>query len=296
MPYGLPKTLAALALALVLAGCSGMSATQRLLVWGTDFSLRRDIAYGPDPRQKIDIYTPRRQPPRATVLFLYGGSWKSGERRLYRFLGQALASRGYQLAVADYRLYPQVRYPAFVEDGARAFAWVKSNIAGYGGDPGRVFLMGHSAGAYNATMLAIDGRWLAPYGLKPADIGAVVSLAGPLSFNPLKSDSTRDIFAGIPDIDTARPIKLAATGARTAPPMLFLHGTADATVGDHNSRNMAAAVTDAGGSAELKLYQDVSHIGVVSCFAWPLRWQAPCLTDVDAYFTARLADRTALKD
>jgi acetyl esterase/lipase len=293
MPF---KTLAVMAFAILLAGCS-MSAGQRLLVWGNEFDLKAGIAYGPEPRQKLDLYTPKRRPVRATVLFLYGGSWKSGERRLYRFLGQAMAGRGYQLAVADYRLYPEVRYPAFVEDGARAFAWVKHHIGGYGGDPARVFLMGHSAGAYNAAMLAVDRQWLAPYGLQPDDVLALVSLAGPLSFNPLETESTRDIFVTAADISAARPIKLAAAGARAAPPMLFLHGTADATVGMHNSQNMAAAVTEARGTAELKLYQDVGHLGVIACFAWPLRWKAPCLNDVDAYFTARLSSRAAeLKD
>jgi acetyl esterase/lipase len=273
-----------------------MNGGQRLLVWGTDFRLEQAIAYGPDARQTLDIYTPRRVAPRATVLFLYGGSWKSGDRGLYRFLGQAFASRGYQLAVADYRLYPAVRYPAFVEDGALAFAWVKGNIARHGGDPARVFVMGHSAGAYNAAMLAIDGRWLAPYDLTPRDMLALVALAGPLSFNPAETESTRDIFAGVADINTARPIKLAAAGAASAPPMLFLHGTADTTVGAHNSQNMAAAVTDAGGSATLKLYQDATHLGVITCFAWPLRWKAPCLNDVDAFLSARLNARAALKD
>jgi len=276
----------------VLAGGCSMSTGQRLLIWGTDFTLRSAIPYGSDPRQKLDIYTPSRQPVRATVLFLYGGSWKSGARDLYRFLGQAMASRGYQLAVADYRLYPQVRYPAFVADAAAAFAWVKGNIARYGGRPDTVALMGHSAGAYNATMLAIDPSWLAPYGLKPGDVLALVALAGPLSFNPAETDSTRDIFAGTPDISTARPIKLAAAGGSSAPPMLFIHGAADTTVGAHNSQNMARAITDAGGSAELKLYQDAGHLGVITCFAWPLRWRAPCLNDVDQFLTARLRVKT----
>ncbi|MCC6919303.1 MAG: alpha/beta hydrolase [Alphaproteobacteria bacterium] len=288
--------LCAILLALFAGGCS-VKASQRLLIWGTDFTLQRAVSYGPEARQKLDIYSPRRQPVRATVLFLYGGSWKTGERGLYRFLGQAMASRGYQLVVADYRLYPEVRYPAFVEDGAAAFAWVKGNIALYGGTPGTVALMGHSAGAYNAAMLAVDPRWLAPYGLTSRDAFAVVALAGPLSFNPAESDSTRDIFATAPDINAARPVKLAAAGAAAAPAMLFIHGTADTTVGFHNSQNMAKAVADAGGSAELKLYQDVSHLGVITCFAWPLRWRAPCLNDVDQFLTAQLrADNADPKD
>lgn len=271
----------------ILSGCS-MSFAQRVLVWGGGFALERDIAYGALPRQRLDIYSPKGAPPRATVLFLYGGSWKTGSRAIYRFLGEALTARGYQIVVADYRLYPQARYPAFVEDTAAAVAWVKMNIATHGGKPERLVLMGHSAGAYNAVMVASDPQWLAPYGLKPADLEAVVALAGPLSFNPRETASTRDIFATAEDIDAARPIKLAARGAATAPPFFFLHGEADTTVGAHNSKNMADAVTAGGGAAELKLYPGVGHLGIISAFAWPLRWQASSLDDVDRYLTRRL--------
>lgn len=265
-----------------------MSSAQRLFVWGTGFTLETDIAYGPETRQKLDIYTPKGTAPRATVLFIYGGSWKSGEKALYRFLGQALTGRGYQVVVADYRLYPEVRYPAFVEDTARAVAWTKTNIAAHGGRPDKIILMGHSAGAYNVVMVAIDPRWLAPYGLKPRDVRAVVSLAGPLSFNPLKTESTKDIFLTADDIETARPVKLAAAGAKSAPPFLFLHGAADTTVNPENASNMAKAVNDGGGSASLKFYPGVSHLGVITCFAWPLRWRASCLDDVDIFMTNAL--------
>ena len=265
-----------------------MSFIQRALIPGAGFSLAEGIAYGPDPRHRLDIYTPRRRPPKATVLFVYGGSWTSGSRAIYRFLGQALSGRGYQAVVADYRLSPAVAYPAFVEDTARAFAWVKTGIAAQGGDPARVFLMGHSAGAYNAAMIALDPVWLRPYGLQPHDALGVAALAGPLSFNPLKAASTQPIFATAGDIEAARPIKLAAAHAAGAPPFLLLHGTADRTVGSHNSVNFADALNAAGGSAALKLYPDAGHLGVVSCFAWPLRWRAPGLRDVDGFFSARL--------
>lgn len=271
------------AVTLFVAACSSMGGVQSLFIWGTGFNLAKDIPYGTDPRQKLDIYTPKGPPPKATVLFLYGGSWSSGEKGLYRFLGQALAGKGYQLVVADYRLYPQVRYPGFVEDGARAFAWVKANIASYGGDPGRVFVMGHSAGAYNAAMIMVDGQWLEPYGLTPKNALGAVLLAAPLSFNPAETASTKDIFATATDINAARPVKLAAKGAAGMPPVLLLHGTADDTVGQWNSENFTKAVNDAGGLAELKLYSGASHLGVITCFAWPLRWRASCLDDVTGF-------------
>lgn len=265
-----------------------MTLAQRLLIPGGNFRVQTGISYGPEARHRLDIYTPRSAPPRASVLFLYGGSWRSGSRALYRFLGQAMTGRGYQLLVADYRLFPGVRYPAFVEDAALAFAWAKANLAAYGGRPERLALMGHSAGAYNAAMVSIDPSWLDPHGLTPAGILATVTIAGPLSFNPATTASTRDIFATAADIEAARPIKLAASGAAGAPPFLFLHGQGDRTVGFHNSRNMADAVNAAGGAAELRLYPGVSHLGIVAAFAWPLRWRAPSLEDVDIFLSQSL--------
>ena len=280
---------AALIATIFLAACTGsMSFFQRALIWETGFSVTSAIAYGDGERQKLDIYTPRGAPPRATVMFVYGGSWTSGNRSLYRFLGQALAGRGYQVVVPDYRLAPAHAYPDFVEDTARAFSWVKSHIGEHGGDPARVILMGHSAGAYNVTMIAIDPVWLAPYGLKPKDALGVLALAGPLSFNPLNTDSTKSIFQGAPDIERARPIKLAASGAAQAPPFLLVHGTSDTTVGDHNSKNFSDAVNAAGGTASVKLYEGAGHLTVMTCFAWPLRWKAPCLNDADAFFSSLL--------
>ncbi len=265
-----------------------MSFIQRSLIWGTGFSLVEGLPYGPDARHRLDIYTPRHGAPKASVLFVYGGSWTSGARTLYRFLGQALAGRGYQTVVADYRLSPAVAWPGFVEDTARAFGWVKAHIADHGGDPARLFLMGHSAGAYNVAMVALDPRWLIPHGAAPQDASGVAALAGPLSFNPLKSDATRAIFETAPDIELARPIKLAATHAADAPPFLLMHGTGDRTVGSHNSVNFADAVRAAGGQASLKLYPGAGHLSVVTSFAWPLRWRAPCLDDADGFFGARL--------
>lgn len=286
------RVILAAGLAAGLSGCTAsMNIAQRVLIWGTDFDLKTDIAYGGDPRQKLDIYTPKGPAPKATVVFIYGGSWTGGEKSLYRFLGQAFAARGYQLVVADYRLYPQVKYPAFVEDSARAFAWTKTNIASYGGDPGRLILMGHSAGAYNVMMLAIDPQFLAAYGLTPKDALAVVSAAGPLSFNPRETASTKDIFSTVEDINTARPVKLAAKGAAVAPPMFLMHGTADTTVMAFNSQNMTNAVNEQGGRATLKLYDGVSHLGVITCFAWPLRWRAPCLDDADGFIDTVLKAR-----
>jgi acetyl esterase/lipase len=264
-----------------------MSTLQRFLIWGWSFDLEEAVAYGPLERQKLDIYTPADGTPKATIVFFYGGSWKSGTRSLYRFLGDALTSRGYQLVVPDYRLWPEAGYPAFLEDSAKAVAWVKANIAARGSSPDRVFLMGHSAGGYNAAMLALAPDLIQAEGADPARFLGVVPLAAPLSFKPLEWESTREIFAAsAEDPDSARPIKRVRADA---PAFLLIHGTGDKTVGDHNSRNMAAALGEAGGRAEIRLYEGAGHLTPVTCFAWGLRWQAPCLDDVTRFFETRLA-------
>ncbi|MEO7886302.1 MAG: alpha/beta hydrolase [Polaromonas sp.] len=144
----------------LLTACSGADLLNATVA--TDTYRRTDsIAYGPEPRQKLDVYQPQGELRNAPiVVFFYGGSWSTGERADYRFVGEALASQGIVAVVADYRLSPAVRYPVFVQDSARAVRWARDHAAEYGADPARLFVMGHSAGAYNAAMVALDARWL----------------------------------------------------------------------------------------------------------------------------------------
>lgn len=245
-------------------------------------TVTRDIAYGPLARQRLDLYAPDAA-AKGTIVYLYGGSWTSGDRRLYRFLGSALTRHGYALVVPDFRLYPQAVFPAFVEDAAMATAWTVANMPAHGAPASPLFLMGHSSGAHSATLLALDASYLRAHGLEPERIAGVISLAGPLSFNPLEFDSTRPIFQSASDIARARPIKIVHNGSA---PMLLLHGEPDTTVGAHNSRNFAEALNEAGGRARAIFYPNLGHIGVVSTFAWPLRWRASTLDDTVAFLDA----------
>ncbi len=251
---------------------------QRVIARGGRARVEAGLPYGPHPRHRLDVYAPRGAATAGTVVFFHGGGWTSGSRGLYRFMGAALASRGFRAVIPDYRLYPDARFPDFVEDTAAALAWARRR------HEGPLFLMGHSAGAQNAALVALDPAWLAPHDMAPADIAAAALLAGPLCFNPLKTASTRDIFAGAPDPDRARPVKIARLAPGPTPPMLMLHGEADKTVAASNSEGFREALAGAGGVAALKLYPGIGHVGVVACFAWPLRWRAPALDDVTTYF------------
>ncbi len=244
-------------------------------------TIRRDIAYGPLPRQRLDIYAPSdATAPLPVILFFYGGGWDKGSKGDYLFVAEGLARGGFLVVVADYRLFPAVQFPAFVEDSAKAVAWVKREIGGQGGDPDRLVLLGHSAGAYDAAMIALDPRYLAADGLSPAAIQGVIGLAGPYAFNPLEYDSTRAIFDVGRPVDELRPIAFASAAA---PPMLLLHGLDDTTVYPRNTEQLAEALERAGARVEAKLYPDVAHIGIVLALARGFRGKAPVLQDVLAF-------------
>jgi hypothetical protein len=148
------KRVPVLALGLVASACSPLLVFNAVMP--KDGGVRvaaRDIPYGADHRQQLDVYVPSGPTagPRPIIVFFYGGSWNSGVKNGYGFVGRALAARGFVVAIPDYRLVPQVRFPAFLEDGAAAVRWMRGHAAQYGGDPDRVVLAGHSAGAYNAA-------------------------------------------------------------------------------------------------------------------------------------------------
>ena len=261
----------------VLAAC----APARLLnatIPERGLSIRRDLPYGTDPRQRLDLYAPAAADrPLPVILFLYGGGWDDGAKADYLFAAEGLARGGFLVAVADYRIYPAVTFPAFVEDAALAIVWVKREIAALGGDPDRLVLMGHSAGAYNAALVALDPRYLAAHGLAPSDLAAVIGLAGPYAFNPLEYDSTRAIFDVGRPVDELRPVTFAGAGA---PPMLLLHGLDDTTVQPRNTEQLAGALDAAGAEVEAKLYPGLAHIGNVLALARGFRGKAPVLEDV----------------
>lgn len=245
----------------------------------------RGIVYGDLPRQKLDLYLPKGGSARAIVLFLYGGGWVSGARWYYPPLGRTLTQRGIACVVPDYHLYPHVRFPGFVEDGARAFKWVHDHAAELAAPGAPIFVMGHSAGAHISTLLALDPRYLQAHSLSPAAIRGVIGLAGPYTLNPLKWPGVRDIFSASADAPhSARPVKLARA---EAPPMLLLHGSRDRVVGSDASVNFASALTLAGSQAHAKIYPGVGHLSVLTSMLWGLRWQASVLKDIETFIAER---------
>lgn len=268
---------------LIVAGCSPLGLFDTVVPKdGGVAKLGSGIAYGPDPRQRLDVYAPRRGDgtPRPVVVFFYGGSWNSGTRTGYAFVGRALAAQGFLVVIPDYRLVPQVRYPAFVEDGAAAVRWTKTHAARLGGDPARIVVMGHSAGAYIAAMLAVDDRWLRQ---DKAVIRGFVGLAGPYDFAPFDVDASRAAFGDWPRPAETQPVTWAGAGD---PPALLLTGADDMTVRPRNSEALAAKLRAGGVRVDLRRYPGVGHVGLLLALARPFRGRAPVLNDVAAFVRA----------
>ena len=266
---------------LPLVACSSVAAFNAI-VPADPGSVRvtRDIAFGSDPRQRLDVYAPDGATNLPAVLFVYGGSWNSGNRGDYAFVGRAIAARGYVAVVADYRLVPQVLYPDFVVDTGLALRWMRNSVRDYGGDPRRLFVVGHSAGAYNAVMLALNPRIEASSGVRAGDIRGVVGLAGPYDFLPLDDPSTIAAFGQWPAAGETQPVNYAR---RSAPSMLLLHGEADTTVYPRNSKSLADRLRRAGANVEERYYPGAGHVTLVTSLAVPFRSSAPVLDDIDRF-------------
>jgi acetyl esterase/lipase len=270
---------------LLAAGCSPAAVLNAI---SPNHLVASSIPYGDGPRRSLDVYRPGTSlgphADRPVVLFLYGGSWNSGNKAMYRFVGDALASLGFVVIIPDYRIYPEVRYPDFLDDCAQALAWTRRHASQFGAGHASPFVLGHSAGAYNAAMLTLDPRWLDRAGLaRHADLRGMVGLSGPYDFLPLDTDLLRDIFAPGQPLWSTQPI--AHVDGRN-PPMLLLTGLDDKTVYPSNTSRLAARVRQKGGFVEERGYAGIGHIEIIGAFAGPLRFLAPSLRDSASFMHA----------
>lgn len=248
--------------------------------------IARDVPYGPAARHKLDIYAPQKAGgPVPVVFFVYGGSWMDGDRRNYGFAGRALAALGYVTVVADYRLVPEIEYPGFLDDGAAAFEWMVEHVAQYGGDARRIALMGHSAGAFNATMLALDPAYLGQAGLL-ARVRCVVGLSGPYDFFPFDGPISLRTFGAVREPWTTQPIHHVSSAS---PPMLLGHGGKDQLVYPRNSVALAQRLRQVGVAVDEVQYPRLAHAEPLLALSRPARGIAPVLVDVAAFLRRHLA-------
>ena len=281
------RTLLALA-TLLLAGCSSPLGLLDAVTPAWGYAERLERAYGEHPRQAVDVYRPREAyAPGAklpVVVFFYGGRWQAFEKREFRFVGEALASRGFLAVLPDYRPYPEVTFPAFVEDGARAVRWARDHAAALGGDPDRLVLMGHSAGAHEAMMLALDGAFLQAAGVPRAAVKGVVGMSGPYDFLPFQDDDIKRLMGPAAGWPKTQPIRFVDA---SDPPIFLQYGLKDDVVWPHNARNLVAEAGKAGVEAKLVEYANLDHYGVIAAVAAPLRFLGPVLEDAVAFIAER---------
>lgn len=271
------------AIAALVSGCSGAQVLDHLVAHDT-YHGPTGVPYGPDPRHLLDVYQPDTGTvPGGTpvVLFFYGGNWTSGERAEYRFVGEALAANGIIAVVADYRLSPQVHFEGFLGDCALALQWTLAHAASLGGDPARVMVMGHSAGAYNAAMLALDPRWLAPLGLAPKRLAGWIGLAGPYDFLPIGDPEVQLAFRWPQTPANSQPIFYANA---KAPRSLLLAARKDTVVdAQRNTVGLANRLRAAGTKVDMRIFDNIGHVTTVAALARPLDWLAPVLPTVVAF-------------
>ena len=271
---------------MLLAAACSPTAVLNALAPRDGIAVTRHIPYAGGVRHGLDVYAPQSSGmPAPVVVFFYGGNWDSGAKEMYRFVGAALAARGVLTVIPDYRLYPQVRFPAFMEDAAQAVAWTRANVARYGGDPRRLFFMGHSAGGQIATLLALDPTYLRSVGLSPSrNVCGVIGLAGPYDFLPLHDDELKIIFGPEAERPRSQPINYVSA---QAPPMLLLAGRDDTTVDPGNTLRLAARLRAVGASVQDELYPGIGHKALIAAFARPLGFLAPARRAVVRFVETR---------
>lgn len=270
-----------------LTGCSALDALDAITPRG-ESTRNAGIPYGPGPRNTLDVYAPAGAASAPVVVFFYGGGWNSGRKEQYRFVAETFTQAGFVAVIPDYRVVPEAHFPEFVEDSAAAVAWVQRTIATLGGDPRRIVLVGHSAGAYNAVMLALDPRYLRARGLETSALAGVVGISGPYDFLPLRSRLTRAAFERAPELPATQPVTFARADA---PPLLLLNGAADNLVPPRDALALAERMREAGGPVRVIIYDGIGHIDIMAGLSGVLRGASPLLADITGFVQALPAFR-----
>jgi len=278
---------------IVGGGAKSLNLGDRLLGDGDGATLQvAGQPYGPEARNKLNIWVPtgtKKTDKLPVLVFLYGGGWYSGARDDYGFAGRAFAKQGFIVVIPDYRIVPEGHWPDFLQDSAAAVTWTAAHIADHGGDPDRIALSGHSAGAYNAVMLALDPQWMKAAGSDTSVIRGVAALSGPYDFVPLEKGGRADVAMGdIRPIEQTQPISFVRADA---PPLWLGHGTADTVVRVRNSQNLAAAMHKVGGAATLRTYDGLNHNDLVMALTGPLAYKGPILAEATDFLRAATARR-----
>ncbi|MDJ0643104.1 MAG: alpha/beta hydrolase [Erythrobacter sp.] len=263
-------------------GPAVLTAVDQLAGGSSGAVVRANVATGEHPEQKVVVWGPEQRDPSAeplpVLLFFHGGGWHSGDPVDYGFIGRSFVPEGFIVALAGYRLYPDAVYPSMLEDTARAIAWTREEIAQYGGDPDRITVAGHSAGAYNVVQTALERQWLGRHGLSPDHIAGVVGLSGPYDFYPFNREPSKNSFGQAQDPEATQPVNHIRADA---PPMLLIHGEEDEIVTPRHTRELAKRLEDVGGRITKYVYAEMAHNDPIISLAAP--WRSS--SDIDDIIT-----------
>jgi acetyl esterase/lipase len=268
-----------------LSGCTALEllALNAAASFG-HYSRQADLSYGPEKPDRFDLYLPQHQANSPVVVFFFGGGWNSGDKSSYKFVGAALAQAGMIVVIPNYTLYPQARFPQFMRDAASAVAWAHAHAREWGGDPERLFVVGHSAGAHMAVLLALDQQYLQQVGGSTGWLRGVVGLSGPYDFLPFTEDYLNDLFGPPAEFPRSQPINYVRADA---PPLLLMHGLRDKRVSPNNTRSLTAALQAVGGRVTTRYFADASHGDTVAALVAPVRRHYPVLPDVLAFIAGQ---------
>ena len=251
----------------------------------------RDLEYGRDERQKLDVYllplSPQAGSAKGTVLYIHGGYWDSGDKRDYPFVADALLSMGFGVAVMNYRLAPAHIFPDFVTDAALAVKWLHEYRSKLGLTL-PLFVIGHSAGAHIAALLCCTPVHLQRVGAGRDLIAGAICMAGPHDFlDWLPTDPRMQAALGPPiQWNDTQPV-LVADGRN--PPLLILHGSRDTVCTPLHAPALHGAVTKRGGEAAYIWYEKLDHYTIIGAFSRLARWLEPrVVRDVQNFLRTQL--------
>ena len=284
------------AAAVLLLGGSVLSGCQTVLFNGLNATsskvgvvVTHDVVFDAEHHLALDVFQPKDATNAPVVVFFFGGSWKSGKRQWYSWVGEALAKRGLVVVIPDYRLWPQVKLEGFMQDGAHAVAWTHAHAVEYGGDRTQLFVMGHSAGAQIGALLATDAHWLNAVGMQPRQLSGFIGLAGPYDFLPLKEQDYIDMFGNTHEQQLqSQPVHFVNGDE---PPMLLMQGTGDKIVAPKNTSSMARALRAQNEAVEVKFFPDIGHLAILFSMSRPFRGKAPVIDDAVDFIHRRVADQ-----
>jgi len=230
--------------------------------------INKNIKFGAS-EAKLDVYRPENGDGYPVLIFVHGGSWNSGEKELYAPVAQKFVPHGMVVVIPDYTLHPKVTYRAQTDEMAATIAWTIENISQFGGDPKRIIVSGHSAGAQLTALALSDPQWLKAWNHSASEVCGYIGVSSPfdinaqMTFERSKGNESKllpAVFEGERNFANASATTYLQLGF---PPALIIHGDSDTTVPFSISQTFNDKLVSLGGRSEFRLYEKTTHVGIL---------------------------------